>query len=63
MRHLFPKSILGHINQIKMNINITAHVLIKKTPQKKPHKHKDRHKGNNKLIIYVKSGKTPNRGN
>lgn len=36
MRHLFPKSILGHINQIKMNINITAHVLIKKTPKKTP---------------------------
>lgn len=47
MRHLFPKSILGHINQIKMNINITAHVLIKKN-KKKTHKHKDRHKGNNK---------------
>lgn len=36
MRHLFPKSILGHINQIKMNINITAHVLIKKKQKKKP---------------------------
>lgn len=35
MRHLFPKSILGHINQIKMNINITAHVLIKKNKKKK----------------------------
>lgn len=36
---------------------------LKKTKKKTTHKHKDRHKGNNKEIIYVKSGKTPNRGN
>lgn len=36
MPHLFPKSILGHINQIKMNINITAHVLVKKKQKKPP---------------------------